>query len=284
MNKLSVLIVCEKALVRSLLMMELNKSTGINIVGSCTDDSTLDRFLDIYHPQVVLIYSFSKKKIHDYKVVRYLRKKTSSRIVVLSPNILDYEIGLFLRYGAHSVTDSGTDIVQFIKDTSTQLAVTQFPLAYLRYLPQYRRGKRNIWTRGILESFLGYNSGFIYYRSTDTLINLNQMSTLFTNFNKSKVQQTIRDLKRRRELPENDGDLIDYARLFPEQFSPIRLKKSDGKKRFLFISSKDLCSKVEKLRGYKQKEIDRATVHYKNYVYDFDTTKALFNWRLYDKG
>lgn len=283
MNKLSVLIVCEKALVRSLLMMELNKSTEINIIGSCKDDSTLDRFLDIYHPQVVLIYSFSKKKIHDYKVVRYLRKKTTARIIILSPNILDYEVGLFLRYGAHSVTDSGTDIIQFIKDTSTQLAVTQFPLAYLRYLPQYHRGPRNIWTRGLLELFLGYNSGFTYYQSNDVYNTYNQTNTLVTNSNKTKIQQTIRDLKRRRELPENDGDLVDYARLFPDQFMPIKAKNNDGKKRFLFISSKELCSKVEKLRGYEKDEIDKETVHYKNYVYDFETTDALFNWRPYDK-
>ena len=98
-NKIKTLLVCNDDLPRTLTTMDLQKHSEIEFVGSSSYDSTMRRFLTIYKPDIVIVYAYGKKKGEYYKCVRYLRHNTASRIIVLAPEMADYDVNLFLFSG-----------------------------------------------------------------------------------------------------------------------------------------------------------------------------------------
>lgn len=273
-NKIRILLVCEEDLPRTLTTIELQKYKELDFVGSCKFDSTMKRFLLIYKPDIVLVYAYGIKKKPYYRCVRYLRNNTSSKIVVLVPNRSDYDVNLFFRYGAHSVTDGSCNLIQLIKETTYQLAVTKYPSEVLYMIPLKKDGHINKFRRGAADTYLAYNSVYKRRRYTPERLNTSQTKASFYNENKTNANKYIFKLKSTRELPENADDLVDYCCLFPETFYelfPTRNQK--GPKRFLFVLTSDKVRKVEKLRSRAREQHKPGEVNYKGYKYDFEMSE-----------
>lgn len=273
-NKIKILLVCEEDLPRTLTTIELHNHKDFDFVGSCKFDSTMKRFLIIYKPQIVLVYAYGKKKKNYYKCVRYLRNNSTSRIVVLVPNITDYDVNLFLRYGAHSITDGSCDIFQLLKETSYQLAATKYPSEVLYMVPLKKDGHINKEKRGSVDTYLAYDSIFVRRRVYAGGINTRQAKTPLFLSRKEDANKYVLQLKSTRELPENADDLVDYCCLFPETFCELVTNGvKEEPKRFLFVITSEKIHKVEKLRNKKREKHKSGEVNYKGYKYDFEMSE-----------
>lgn len=271
-SKIKLLLVCEDELPRTLTTLELQKHNEIEFIGSCEYGPTMERFLTIYHPDAVLVYAYGKKKGEYYKCVRYIRNHTNSKIIVLAPEMADYDVHLFFRYGAHSVTDGSCDVVRLIKDTLYQMCVTKFPAVSLESIPHKHKSQNNKYKRGSVENFVAYNSVFIHRRYYANAINTDwAMTHLFLMLKKDALKYVLK-MKSERELPEKASDLVDYCCLYPETFCSL-VQKNQDKPRFLFVLTKEKLVEIEKLRNKKREEYQAGEVNYKGYTYDFEMSE-----------
>lgn len=274
-NKIKTLLVCNDDLPRTLTTMDLQKHSEIEFVGSSSYDSTMRRFLTIYKPDIVIVYAYGKKKGEYYKCVRYLRHNTASRIIVLAPEMADYDVNLFFRYGAHSVTDGSCDLIQLIKETTYQLNVTKFPSNLLYTIPLKKDSHASKLKRGSVESYVSSNSRYVRRRMHRGDINTKNALTSLFCLDKDGANKWVLKLKSTRELPENPKDLVDYGSLYPETFYALQQYgvKEKGPDRFLFILTPDMVRYVEKLRNKKREEISKGDVNYKGYRYDYEMSE-----------
>lgn len=273
-KKIKILLVCEDDLPRTLTTIELQKHNELDFIGSCKFNSTLKRFLTIYHPDIVLIYAYGKRKELYYKCTRYIRNNSSSKIVVLSPEMSDYDVNLFLRYGAHSVTDGHCNLIQLIKETTYQLAVTKYPSEVLYVVPIKKDNHINKSKRGSVDTYLAYDSIYNKRRMYAGGINTRQSKTHLYTLSEYEANKYVLALKSKRELPNSADDLVDYCCLFPETFCELVTNGSDNEpKRFLFILTVDKIRKVEKLRSRARENHKPGEVNYKGYKYDFEMSE-----------
>lgn len=274
-NKIKTLLVCNDDLPRTLTTIELQKHSEIDFVGSSSYDSTMKRFLTIYKPDIVVVYAYGKKKGEYYKCVRYLRQNTSSRIVVIVPEMADYDVNLFFRYGAHSVTDGNCDLIQLIKETSYQLNVTKFPSNLLYTIPLKKDNHASKLKRGSVEAYVASNSLYVRRRTHRGETNTKQVMTSLFRLRKDEANKCVLKLKSTRELPEKSSDLVDYGRLYPETFCALETYgiKEKGPERFLFVVTQEIVRNVETLRNREREEIDKGDVNYKGYTYDYEMSE-----------
>lgn len=263
------LLVCNNEIGRTLLTLRLQKNKNIQLVGSCMYDSTMDRFLKIYNPDIVLIYDMDFKKKKVYQCIQFLRKNYSSKIAVLSPTMKDYELKLFFRYGANSVTDGECDLGIFLRDTKSLWNKTQYPMVHAHKLGIVHDHTINKYQRGDVENMVAYDYRLLQ-RSSNTYILSNR--GVFSNFSrlcKQEMLEHILKLKSNRELPESPTDLVDYVHLFPETFYPLK-SKLDKKQRFMFFISSAQMRYVERLRHKKMNEVKNT--EFRGYKYSEDDT------------
>ena len=108
MDSKSLLLVCKKDLLRTLITMDIDKSK-LFFVGSCGDKGSLIRFCKIYKPKVILfvVQDESRKEIFDLiSVAKEVSYKSS--ITVVDERLKLYHTGLYMRYGAQAVYDTLT--------------------------------------------------------------------------------------------------------------------------------------------------------------------------------
>lgn len=275
------LLVCTNELLRTLLTLKLQKEEKVNLVGSCSYDETLGRFLKIYNPDVVLLYDSNFKKKEIYSCLWYIATHFKTRVLVLSPNMKDYDIKLFFRYGATTVTDGSCDLVRLLVDTKNQWHTTTYPTIHNHFLPTTKENYTNMDYRGEVENIFAYGHKLLYRGANSTTIQERTAFPTFGRLPKTEKINHILTLQDKRELPESPNDLIDYLRLMPETFYPVQLKQPDGKQRFKFYAPRHIVRYVERLRKRKQNEIK--TTKLNNYIFDEKSTEIHLKERGYDK-
>lgn len=275
------LLVCTNELARTLLTLKLQKEEKVNLVGSCSYDETMSRFLKIYKPDVVLLYDSNFKKKEIYSCLWYIAKHFQTRVVVLSQTMKDYDIKLFFRYGATAVTDGSCDLVRLLIDTKNQWHTTTYPTIHNHFLPSNKENYTNMYYRGELENIFAYGHKLHYRGDNSTTIQDRAVFSSFGRLTKQEMINHILTLQDNRELPESPNDLVDYLRLMPETFYRVRLKHNDGKQRFKFYAPRHIVRYVERLRKRKQNE--KRSNKFNGYVFDEKFTNIFLKEMWYDK-
>lgn len=280
MKKIKVLLVCVNDLARSLLVSRFQKMSQIDFIGSSGDRDNTFRLIKIYDPDVVFFGSFDDKKGCDYRLVQDIRDTTKSKIIVLLSKFSTFDSRLFFRYGATSITCLSGGYEDLIIDTYNQKYTTQFPSCQLYKIPDLCNG--NVVTinnkyRGYIENFVAYNTKWISkqkYAYGKPYLEIHMKS--FFKLSKVVVSRLIQKLKSTRELPENNLELTDYFRLFPENFLRVKFYGKDmDKQRFIFVSNKDIKDFVSKYNPFEKEDL----MEFNNYTFDFETSKK-FKFRV----
>lgn len=284
-NKLSLLLICKEESARTLLTFKLKKYSRFNLIGSCGIDNTVERFLKIYNPDIVILYAFGKIRGEEYKCVLNIKNNYKSKILVIDPNPNDYDAHMFFRCGASSVTYSGEDLEKFILDTSVLVTNFKYPSNKLHNLPVTI--KREMYDRTYADKLMeAYSNNSRFYSYDSGLLknrfNLISTNNLLGNKNKYTIKKFKEELKYRvsnRIFPSNPDDLVDYRSLYPESFMKVSSSKEsdDHRERFLVNFNQNLIKKVLKLRKIEEKPtiLDKNTLNFNGFSYDFEASKSL---------
>lgn len=251
MDSKSLLLVCKKDLLRTLITMDIDKSK-LFFVGSCGDKDSLIRFCKIYKPKVILfvVQDESRKEIFDLiSVAKEVSYKSS--ITVVDERLKLYHTGLYMRYGAQAVYDKITDVNSIVdevikkaeantkynitpviktkKSDTTEFRCIHLPTLYqyMIYLPDYR----------LLRAY-----GFVDY------VNKAFPGICVRRYIRSHHDKFVK----LGLLPKNKWLLTCYPLIFPEKFNRLR-HRMDKKNHFVYSISNDVRKYIQK-HSKKQKK------------------------------
>lgn len=274
MDSKSLLLVCKKDLLRTLITMDIDKSK-LFFVGSCGDKDSLIRFCKIYKPKVILfvVQDESRKEIFD---LISTAKEFSPRSIITAVDERThlYHTCLYLRYGAQAVYDKITDVNLIVDEVISKAKVN----INTHIIPFIKTEKSDTpefkWISiSTLQLYMLYLTDYRLIRTFNFVDYAGRLvpDALMRRFIKSNYNKFIK----LGLLPKNKWLLTCYPLIFPEKFNKIK-HRINKNKCFVYSLSLEVQKYIQK-RSKKQKKAcflgeNRVKIEGKTYKYDSITS------------
>lgn len=291
-NKVSVLLVCKEDSARTLLSLKFKSFKRLNVLGSCAIDNSLERFIKIYNPDVVVIYAVGNVRKEEFNCVLDIYGKFKSKILVIDTNPNEYDAHMFFRCGITAMTVSDNNLENLILDTSIIKNNYRYPWNKLPKVPLVKKLTINhrLYIDSLLEAYA--SKGRLIspaHTSEGHKYKLPYMNGSMKNrrYNIISQKKVIKERISNRIFPRNPDDLVDYNKLFPETFMKVGMHKGfdDKKQRFLMILDEKTIKNVKKMRKNDKKHLflDKNPPIFDDFKYDEDASKYVVRYGKKEK-
>jgi len=270
MDSKSLLLVCKKELLRTLITMDIDKSK-LFFIGSCGDKESLIRFCKIYKPEVILFVVQEERRNETFDLISTAKEASSkSRIVVVDEGAHLYHTGLYIRYGAQAVYDTISNVNSLVDEVFSKTKVNRC----VNISPVIKTDKSDMPEfKGV--SIAIYQLYMLYltdYRLVRILNFIDYAGRLVPSGRIRKLIKSNRDkFLKMGLLPKNKWLLTCYPLIFPEKYNRIRHRVNKNKC-FIYSLDPEVRKYIQK-HSKKQKKVcflEENKVKFQGLTYKYD--------------